>query len=207
MRFGVNLVKRIVGVRLFTPQSVTFNPLNLMSPCQFFLKRSAIALTLLVLGFSAFGPTAARAELLIGLTTLSGSNSLFTFDSATPGTVSAPVPITGVGAETILDIDIRPADLLLYGLGSLGNLYSINRTTGAATLSASLTGVTLDSLATRFGIDFNPTVDRLRIVSNTGQDLRLTPGTGLTTIDTNLNGDATGAVSVAYTNNDTDPAT
>ena len=68
-------------------------------------------------------------------------------------------------------------------------------------------GVSLDPNATRFGIDFNPTVDRLRIVSNTGQDLRLTPDSSVTTIDSPLNGAATGAVSVAYTNNDTDPAT
>jgi hypothetical protein len=140
----------------------------------------------------------ARAELLIGLT---NSNALFTIDSNAPGTPSSLLPITGIGGDTIFDIDIRPADQLLYGFSGAGNLYSINRTTGAAALSASLTGVTLDPNATRFGIDFNPTVDRLRIVSNTGQDLRLTPGTSVTTIDTNLNGAASGAVSVAYTNN------
>jgi hypothetical protein len=148
--------------------------------------------------FMALSSPPARAELIYGLTT---ANSLVTFDSATPGTVSSALAITGIGTESILDIDIRPANGLLYGLGSAGNLYSINTTTGQATLSASLTGVTLDPNATRFGIDFNPTVDRLRIVSNTGQDLRLTPGTGLTTVDTSLNGAATGAVSVAYTNN------
>ena len=146
----------------------------------------------------------ARAELLIGLT---NSNGLFTIDSSAPGLPSSLIPITGLGGETLYDIDIRPADQLLYGLSNAGKLYTINRTTGAAVLNTSLTGITLDVTATRFGIDFNPTVDRLRIVSNTGQDLRLTPGTGVTTIDTNLNGDATGAVSVAYTNNDNDPAT
>jgi len=145
----------------------------------------------------ALSTKSARAESVIGLTT---TNSLVTFDSASPGTISAPVSITGIGTETILDIDRRPANGLLYGLGSAGNLYVI-AANGAATLNASLTGVTLDPNATRFGIDFNPTVDRLRIVSNTGQDLRLTPGTGVTTIDSPLNGAATGAVSVAYTNN------
>jgi hypothetical protein len=151
----------------------------------------------------AVGTTPARAEIIVGLTT---SNSLVTFDSSTPGSVSGAVPIIGIGGETIFDIDIRPADGQLYAFSSAGKLYSVNRTTGAATLSATL-GATLDPAATRFGIDFNPTVDRLRIVSNTGQNLRLTPGTGATNVDGPLNGAGTGAVSVAYTNNDNNPAT
>jgi hypothetical protein len=149
----------------------------------------------------------ARAEFLIGLTT---TNTLITFDSNSPGTVSNQIAISGIGSETILDIDLRPANGLLYGLGSAGNLYAINTSNGIATLSATLFGTTLDANATQFGIDFNPTVDRLRIVSNTGQDLRLTPGTNSatgTSIDGNLNGAATGAVSVAYTNSDNDPTT
>ena len=147
---------------------------------------------------------AVRAEPIFGLTT---TNGIVKFDSATPGTVSAPISVTGIGAETLLDIDIRPEDGALYALSNAGNLYLINVTTGAAILSATLVGVVLDPGATRFGIDFNPTVDRLRIVSNTGQNLRLTPGSSITTIDSPLNGAATGAASVAYTNNDTDPAT
>jgi hypothetical protein len=151
-----------------------------------------------------FAAVAVRAEPIFGLTT---TNTIVKFDSATPGTVSPSISVTGIGGETLLDIDIRPANGALYALSSLGNLYSINMTTGAATLSANLMGVILDPNATRFGIDFNPTVDRLRIVSNTGQNLRLTPGSSVTTVDSPLNGAATGAVSVAYTNNDTDPAT
>ena len=34
-----------------------------------------------------------------------------------------------------------------------------------------------------FGVDFNPVADRLRIVSNTGQDLRANVDTGATTVD------------------------
>jgi hypothetical protein len=152
----------------------------------------------------AIGTAPLRAEPIIGLTTV---NSLVTFDSATPGTVSSAIAITGIiGSETLFDIDIRPADGRLYALGSAGRLYSINTTTGAATLNTTLASP-LDPAATRFGIDFNPTVDRLRIVSNTGQNLRLTPGSGVTTVDSNLNGAGTGAVSAAYTGNDNDPTT
>jgi hypothetical protein len=148
--------------------------------------------------FLAAGIVPARAESVIGLTT---ANSLVAFDSATPGAISAAIPITGIGAETIFDIDRRPENGLLYGFGSAGNLYLVDPITGAATLNAALTGVDLDPGGTRFSIDFNPTVDRLRIISNTGQNLRLTPGTGTTSVDGPLNGASTGAVSVAYTNN------
>jgi hypothetical protein len=62
---------------------------------------------------------------------------------------------------------------------------------------------------TVFDIDFNPTVDRLRIVSNTGQNLRANVADGAVTTDTALNNpdpvqNVTGA---AYTNNDTDAGT
>jgi hypothetical protein len=39
------------------------------------------------------------------------------FDSATPGTVSLDIGYS-IGAETLLDIDIRPANGALYGLSS-----------------------------------------------------------------------------------------
>jgi hypothetical protein len=59
---------------------------------------------------------------------------------------------------------------------------------------------------TSFGIDFNPTVDRLRIISDTGQNLRVNVDTGAATVDTNLSGldPLTGVTAAAYTNNDAD---
>jgi hypothetical protein len=96
-----------------------------------------------------------------GLTT---TNNLVTFDSATPGTVSSSIAITGLQAnETILGIDFRPATQSLYGLGSSSRLYDLNLTTGAATQVGSAGAFTLSGNA--FGFDFNPTVDRIRVVS------------------------------------------
>ena len=57
-----------------------------------------------------------------GQSSLTNASALVTCDSATPGTVSAPIPITGIGSETIFDIDIRPADTQLYGLSSAGRI-------------------------------------------------------------------------------------
>ena len=85
----------------------------------------------LVFGTLCAGAQTASAELVTGLTL---NNTLVTFDSATPGAVSAPVAITGLGAgESLLAIDRRPANGQLYGLGSASRLYVINTVTGAAT--------------------------------------------------------------------------
>jgi len=154
----------------------------------------------------AAGPGAARAELLTGITT---TGNLVTFDSATPGTISTTVGVTGLQTgETLLGIDRRPANTVLYGLGSTSRLYTINTTTGAATQVGSAGAFTLSG--TGFGVDFNPVPDRLRVVSNSGQDLRLNPNDGtLAATDTALAyaaGDPNVSVTArvvgsAYTNN------
>ena len=66
---------------------------------------------------------------------------------------------------------------------------------------------------TSFGVDFNPTVDRLRVISDTGQSLRVNVDTGATLVDTALTypgppvASGTGVTGAAYTNNDADPNT
>lgn len=79
--------------------------------------------------------------------------------------------------EKILAVDLRPLNGQLYGLGSTSRLYTINWETGQATPVSTAPFDTLLN-GTSFGFDFNPTVDRIRVVSNTGQNLRLNPDTG-----------------------------
>jgi Domain of unknown function (DUF4394)/PEP-CTERM motif len=137
---------------------------------------SAIALAALVtVTAAALGPNQAKAELLIGLTS---TGTLATFDSATPGTIVTTVGVTGLQAsETLLGIDRRPSNGLLYGLGSTSRLYTINTTTGVATgvgstpFAPALTG-------TAFGFDFNPVADRIRVVSTDTANFRLNPNDG-----------------------------
>lgn len=94
----------------------------------------------------------------------------------------------------------------MYGLGSSNRLYTINLAIGTATQVGSGTFSTPLS-GTEFGVDFNPVVDRLRVVSNTGQNLRLNPDTGtLTAVDTPLNPGTPSVAGVAYTNNFADAA-
>lgn len=145
-----------------------------------------------------------QAETMVALT--SGNRLLF-FDSATPNTVTKTITVTTVSSEALVAIDFRPATGDLYGIAASGRLYVLNLTTGAASVPPA-TPTPLSG--TRFGFDFNPSVDRIRVVSDTDQDLRLNPNDGsLTAVDTPLTyaiGDAhAGAnpnvVGAAYTNN------
>ena len=159
------------------------------------LKRTSLLAATALLGTAA----AAHAVPAIGI---AGGSTLFSFDTATPGTVSGQRAVTGLqGGETLYGIDFRPATAALYGLGTTGQLYTINAGTGVATVASAL-NVPLSGSS--FDIAFNPTVDRLRVVSNTGQDLRINVDTGAVTVDTPLayaSGGATpGVLGVGYTN-------
>ncbi|MGF6925505.1 hypothetical protein QFZ48_001005 [Chitinophaga sp. W2I13] len=128
-------------------------------------------------------------------------NNLLSFNLNSPATASA-IPITGLlPGETIVGMDIRPANNQLYAVGSTSRLYRINTSTGAATpVNASPFAEVLNGTA--FGVDFNPSVDRLRIVSNTGQNLRIHPENGtLVAKDTDINPPGSGISAVAYSNN------
>src|SRR5262245_49381112 len=104
---------------------------------------------------------------LVALTT---TNQLLTFDSATPNVITRTATVTGLqSGEQLLDIDFRPATSQLYGLGSTGRIYILNPFTGSSTQ----TGPQLTLTGTKFAIDFNPVPDRLRVVSDAGQDLRI----------------------------------
>lgn len=164
----------------------------------------------------------ASAEALIGLTT---TNALVRFDSAMPGQASAPAQITGLAGadERIVGIDLRPSTSVLYGLSDAGRVYTLNSSTGAASFVAALMADPTDATnpftalsGTSFGVDFNPVPDlamtapSLRVMSNTGQNLRVNvnaAGAGRTFTDGMLNGATASLGAVAYTNSDTDPAT
>lgn len=140
-------------------------------------------------------------------------NRLVSFSSADTCSILQSNPITGLQPrEQVLGIDFRPANGKLYALGSSSRLYVIDPATAkAAPVGTRPFSVTLSGSA--FGFDFNPAVDRIRVVSNSGQNLRLHPDTGaVAAADKNLA--YVGApnvkslvVGAAYTNPDTDPNT
>ncbi len=144
---------------------------------------------------SALFASSAFAAPMVGL----GADArLYYFDSESPNTIVASVAISNLQAgETLVGIDTRPATGQLFGIGSQGRVYAIGNDGIASTLSTA--PVALDG--TSFGIDFNPTVDRIRFVSNNDQNLRFNPLTGgLAATDTVLT-PAGDKVGVAYDRN------
>jgi Domain of unknown function (DUF4394) len=129
------------------------------------------------------------------------ANNLSIFDLNAPG-FAVTKAITGLQAgETVLGMDMRPATGQLYALGSSSRIYTINMSSGAA-VAVGTAAFTPALSGTSFGFDFNPTVDRIRVVSNTGQNMRLDPNTGLVAaVDLALNPGTPAVSSAAYTNN------
>lgn len=157
----------------------------------------------------AFGPVL-TAQTTFGLS----GNTLVQFDAAAPGTIVNSMAITGIDSElTLAGIDFRPATGQLYAIAysnttGMARLYVIDTTTGAATAMGS-DPVLLAEAMGKVSMDFNPTVDRIRVVGSNNANFRMHPVTGaVVAIDGMLafaGTDPNGAVNpsigaVAYTN-------
>ena len=154
---------------------------------------------------------AAHAALVYSLA--SSGLQLIRFDSASPGVVTAVGAITGAGNLGLNGLDFRPADGQLYGYShQTGSVYTVNTSTGAATL---VTAISVPTTSAPLGIDFNPVPDRMRIVTEGDQNLRVNVAGGATLVDGTLAyaaGDPNfgvnpSIVDAAYTNSDTNVAT
>lgn len=143
---------------------------------------------------------------------LAADGSLHCFRDDRPRTTTKIGNVTGLVQDArLIGIDYRPATNVLYGVGNAGGIYTIDAASAKATLVSRLSTALQ---GTSFGVDFNPVVDRLRIVSDSGQNLRVNVADGMTTVDGTLNSagpppvnPVLGVVGAAYTNNDADPNT
>lgn len=128
------------------------------------------------------------------------ANMLIIFNPENPVPISKAITGLTTG-ENVLGIDFRPATGQLLALGSTSRLYILNTATGAATAIGTAPFATLLN-GTSFGFDFNPTVDRIRVVSNAGQNLRLNPNDGsVAAVDGAINPTTAKVSAAAYTNN------
>src|SRR5205085_1320345 len=103
---------------------------------------------------------------------------IVTIDPATRK-VATKVDIKGAG--TILGIDVRPADGMLYGVASDGNIVTIDAKTGQATMKSKLSESWKAGVTTT--IDFNPVADRMRLMSSEGVSLRVNVDDGKAVVD------------------------
>ena len=138
---------------------------------------------------------------------LTVSGSVLSFDRATPATLKGSIAVSGLQPnEKLVGLDVRPADGLLYALSDQARLYTLNASTGVATFKAALLAATGDDnpyttlTGSQFGVDFSPVADRLRVISNSGLNLRIDVTTGATTTDGVINGAPAAITAAAYSN-------
>lgn len=173
---------------------------------------------------------------------LLNSNRIAYLDFASPGnSLTVLGEVTGLTAgDTLVSIDRRPQNGFLYGIGYNASaaggptitLYAIHPETRVATAVGEGGRFTTDGVnpsaiggsnpSTRFEMDFNPAVDRLRVINDLGQNFRMNPNTGAVVdgdlggtagsvnginMDRDLNGGANRAQGTAYINNTPNPNT
>ncbi len=156
--------------------------------------RALITLLSAVTLFELIGnsqPAVAGDLTLFGLT---DNNSLVSFSPDNPADTNT-LNLTGVNGK-LIGIDVRPANGLLYGITDTNTLYTFDLSTGAASLVGSVAPPTSPAQAfsggLQSGFDFNPAVDRLRLVGSNTQNFRVnidadptTPGTQPALVDGN----------------------
>ena len=163
---------------------------------------------------SGDGSRRANTLSVVGLT---DEMRLVCFDENYPGAALSIGVVSGLmPGDVLIGLDYRVQDSKLYGVSRSGGVYQLDPSNAQATKVSQLT-VALEG--TSFGVDFNPVADRLRIVSNTGQNLRHNVNTGGATVVDDLldyppatpanavGPTATMVTGSAYTNNDLAPAT
>ncbi|MGQ0623414.1 MAG: DUF4394 domain-containing protein [Sporichthyaceae bacterium] len=191
-----------------------------MKPARTALAAAAVgALVLTALPAATAAPAAPKKECgkdnAAGLEAiaLTEGNKLLCLKVSKPGAARTIGTVSGLtmGDNELIGIDYRPEDGKLYGVGDQGGIYTVSAKTAAADRVATMS---VDLAGESFGVDFNSTVDRLRIVSNTGQNLRVNVADGVTAADTQLTRPvvpattppstepALGITGAAYTNND-----
>ncbi|MCU0648577.1 MAG: DUF4394 domain-containing protein [Gemmatimonadaceae bacterium] len=151
------------------------------------------------------GPSGTLGRAIYGVDT---TNALVVFPAGRPDLITRRVPMGGLAAgEQVLGIDFRPVDRRLYGITSANRVITIDTLT-AATASVG-TGFTPAINARDIGLDFNPTVDRIRVHTIARQNPRLHPDLGtIVAVDSTLRFDPMSVtdtispriVATAYTN-------
>lgn len=130
---------------------------------------------------------------------LSDANQLTTLNRTTPGSVQTTATLSGfqTSSEQAIGMDIRPFNGKIYVVTkdstNVGRVYTVNARSGALSFVAQLAADTAGDSptnpangaptqnsplytalsGTKFGVDFNPAADALRVVSDTGQNLRI----------------------------------
>ena len=70
----------------------------------------------------------------------------------------------------VAGIDVRPADGMLYAVSDAGGVYTVDTSSGKATMKSKLSTMLKPGMTAV--VDFNPAADRLRMIGSDGTNLR-----------------------------------
>lgn len=133
------------------------------------------AFALLATGLAA---GTARAETVAALV---GDDTIAMVDTSAKK-VTGSMKVSGISG-TILGIDVRPADGMLYAVISDGQIVTIDKAGKASAKSKLDTMLPAGVMAT---VDFNPVADRLRVIGSDGTNLRVNVDDGKAVKDGSL---------------------
>lgn len=111
-------------------------------------------------------PDAPTGQLAYGLS--SDGKQLVTFGMDNADASYVKMDIGNLGTDTLVDLDVRNTDGLLYGVAASGKIYKIDAAKGTATADAMIMGTTV------VGVDFNPMANRLRVIGAEDANFRIT---------------------------------
>lgn len=122
---------------------------------------------------------------------LTEDGTLNAFDLLLPETLIASLPLTGIAAgNQVKGLEARPLSQTLHALDEEARLYGIDPRTGVARELGA--GPLLTPEDAEWGLDFDPGASALRIVTETGRNLRVLPDAGTLEVDTPLTWDTDG---------------
>lgn len=176
-----------------------------------------------VIAAMTLGAAPASAEPLVGAV----GGALVTFDSAAPGGYTSLAGLSGLAGgagEQVAGIDFRANPIGVTDVEAAKQLYLVTVVDGGATdtlrvytvdpgtATATLVGTALTVTGgDAYGVDFNHTVDRIRVVNGGDENLRINPNNGARADapanDADLTPVGRGVVAAAYDRVDTDMAT
>ena len=157
--------------------------------------RAALA-AVLVAGAAATAPAASAhgggGGKLVGSVTENGAQTVIVYRANKPWKVER-LQVAGLTAgDRISGLDVRPATRTLYGKGqgagtAQNYIVQLNFDDRPAGFDGraifSPIGARYATTGASFGYDFNPTVDRIRVISDADQNRRVNPDTGAALVD------------------------
>lgn len=143
-----------------------------------------------VAAIGALGTVTTSAHAQVAFAIAGGGANLISFNVASPSTILSSVALTGNNGFGLDAIDFRPLNGVLYGYNdNLDTLYTVDTNTGALSVVANSTGTAGETNAFGTGLDFNPFIDRVRVVNDASENRVYNP---------NSNAAATAATNLFY---------